>query len=238
RRNLDETVESLAITPPRIKRVVDTALDLARQPQLRPHIDEDEEHAAQDLYEVPSFTGSWIKAADGLTEKATQGSPKGAELRQLPVTFNARTAKGRDDVVLAHLNHPLVARSVGLLRTAVSNDRVGLNRVTAVVSEDPELKDVLVGAYSRFVLVGADGLRRHEEVLHSGGWLPEAGRFRRLENLSTLGGILNRALTDGRPLSDSVWNRMRQRWERASGRAGLERAIEWRADTRLESLKQ
>src|SRR5699024_8764087 len=59
RRNLDETVESLAITPPRIKRVVDTALDLARQPQLRPHIDEDEEHAAQDLYEVPSFTGSW-----------------------------------------------------------------------------------------------------------------------------------------------------------------------------------
>ncbi|WP_160051349.1 DISARM system SNF2-like helicase DrmD [Nocardiopsis sp. FR26] len=238
RRNLDETVESLAITPPRIKRVVDTALELARQPQLRPHVDQNEEYAAQDLYEVPAFTGSWVKAADGLTEKATHGTPQGAELRQLPVTFNAQTAKGRDDVVLAHLNHPLVARSVGLLRTAVSNDRVGLNRVTAVVSEDPELEDVLVGAYSRFVLVGADGLRLHEEVLHSGGWLPETGRFRRLENLTTLGGILNRALADGRPLSEAVWNRMRDRWERAGGRAGLERAIDWRADTRLESLKR
>ncbi|MCP3013130.1 DISARM system SNF2-like helicase DrmD [Nocardiopsis dassonvillei] len=238
RRNLDETVESLALTPDRVKRVVDTALDLARQPGLRPHIDEDEERAAQDLYEVPSFTGSWVKAADGLLEKASHGAPKGAELRQLPVTFDAQTAKGRDDVVLAHLNHPLVSRSVGLLRTAVSNDRVGLNRVTAVVSENPELEDVLVGAYSRFVLVGADGLRLHEEVLHSGGWLPETGRFRRLENLGTLGGILNRALDSGRPLSDAVWNRVRERWERAGGRAGLERAIEWRADTRLESLKR
>ncbi|XKK41949.1 SWF/SNF helicase family protein [Nocardiopsis sp. ARC36] len=203
-----------------------------------PHTDEDEDRAAQDLYEVPSFTGSWVKAADGLLEKASHGTPQDAELRQLPVTFNARTAKGRDDVVLAHLNHPLVSRSIGLLRTAVSNDRVGLNRVTAVVSEDPELEDVLVGAYSRFVLVGADGVRLHEEVLHSGGWLPETGRFRRLENLGTLGGILNRALDSGRPLSDPVWNRMRERWERAGGRAGLERAIEWRADTRLESLKR
>ncbi|MGW8439347.1 DISARM system SNF2-like helicase DrmD, partial [Nocardiopsis sp. NPDC055879] len=158
--------------------------------------------------------------------------------RQLPVTFDANDVQGRDDVVLAHLNHPLVARSIGLLRTAVSNDRVGLNRVTAVVSDDPALEDVLVGAYSRFVLVGADGLRLHEEVLHSGGWLPEAGRFRRLENLTTLGGILNKALTDGRPLSDAVWSRIRDRWERANGGLGLERAIEWRADTRLEQLQR
>jgi hypothetical protein len=32
----------------------------------------------------------------------------------------------------------------------------------------------LVGAYSRFVLVGADGVRLHEEVLHAGGWAPVA----------------------------------------------------------------
>ena len=55
-----------------------------------------------------------------------------------------------------------------------------------------------MGAYSRFVLVGADGIRLHEEILYAGGWLPEAGRFRRLENLTVLGGILDRALTQAR----------------------------------------
>lgn len=238
RRNLDETVESLAITPARVKRVVDTALNLAHQPALVPHLDEDEERFTEGLYQVPALTGSWVHTTTGLTEKLSKDAPNNAVPRQLPVTFNANDVQGRDDVVLAHLNHPLVARSIGLLRTAVSNDRVGLNRVTAVVSEDPALEDVLVGAYSRFVLVGADGLRLHEEVLHSGGWLPEAGRFRRLENLTTLGGILNKALSDGRPLSDAVWSRVRDRWERGGGRLGLERAIEWRADTRLEQLQR
>jgi superfamily II DNA or RNA helicase len=238
RRNLDETVESLAITPARVKRVVDTALTLAHQPLLRPHIDENEDRAADGLYQVPAFTGSWVHTTAGLTEKLAADAPKGAVPRQLPLTFDAEVVKGRDDVVLAHLNHPLVARSVGLLRTAVSNDRIGLNRVTAVVSDDPELEDVLVGAYSRFVLVGADGLRLHEEVLHSGGWLPESGRFRRLDNLTVLGGLLNRALAGGQPLSEAVWSRMRDRWERAGGRAGLERAIDWRAETRLESLRR
>ena len=73
--------------------------------------------------------------------------------------------------------------STRLLRAAVSNAEIGLHRVTAVVSDDPALEDVLVGAYSRFVLVGADGVRLHEEVLHAGGWAPETGRFRRWESL-------------------------------------------------------
>jgi len=66
----------------------------------------------------------------------------------------------------------------------VSNDDVGLRRITAIVSDNPAIEDVLVGAYSRFVLVGADGVRLHEEVLYAGGWAPENGRFRRLENLT------------------------------------------------------
>ena len=235
RQRLDETVEHLAITPDRVKRVVDTALDLANQPSLRPHLDEKE--ATDGLYDVPSFSDSWVRASAGLTEKLPEKSAKGAVPRQLPVAFDAQVAKGRDDVVLAHLNHPLVSMSTGLLRAAVSNENLGLNRVTAVVSDDPDLEDVLVGAYTRFVLVGADGLRLHEEVLHAGGWLPQTGRFRRLENLTTLGGVLNRALDGGMPLSDAVWTRVCERWERAGGRSGLERAIEWRADTRTEALE-
>ncbi|MEV4315159.1 DISARM system SNF2-like helicase DrmD [Actinocrispum sp. NPDC049592] len=238
RAHLDDTVRELGITPTRVKRVVDTALNLARQQPLRSHLDE--KHFAEGLYDVPTLTGSWVRASDGLFEKF-QGTSQDSrrkrhvEPRQLPVTFDQEVARGRDDVVLAHLNHPLVAMSTRLLRAAVSNDDVGLRRVTAVVSDDPALEDVLVGAYSRFVLVGADGVRLHEEVLYAGGWAPETGRFRRLENLTTLGGILDRALTSGTPASDPVWRRVAARWPRIS--EGLVNAIDWRTKTRLESLK-
>ncbi|MFF5992768.1 DISARM system SNF2-like helicase DrmD [Prauserella flavalba] len=238
RANLDETVRELGITPSRVKRVVDTALALARQQALRPH--RDDKHLAEGLFEVPTLTGSWVRASEGLLEKFSGTGEEGkrdraAAPRQLPVTFDQEVARGRDDVVLAHLNHPLVAMSTRLLRTAVSNDDVGLRRVTAVVSDDPALEDVLVGAYSRFVLVGADGVRLHEEVLYAGGWAPESGRFRRLENLTTLGGILDRALTEGTPVSPPVWRRVAERWPRVSD--GLLNAIDWRSRTRLDSLQ-
>ncbi|MBB4931103.1 superfamily II DNA or RNA helicase [Lipingzhangella halophila] len=254
RTDLDKTVEELGLRPERVKRVVDTALELARQQPLSPHTDE--KHLAEGLYDVPALTGSWVRATAGLTEKlagteagksegyggggnGARGGRKdkrGPQPRQLPVTFDQEVARDRDDVVLAHLNHPLVAMSTRLLRAAVSNDRVGLDRVTAVVSDDPALEDVLVGAYSRFVLVGADGVRLHEEVLHAGGWAPAEGRFRRLENLGALHGMLDRALTGGRPLPEPVWHRVAQRWPRISD--GLLNAIEWRKQTRQESLRK
>jgi superfamily II DNA or RNA helicase len=236
RANLEETVHELAITPPRIHRVVETALSLARQQPLRPHWDD--KHLAEGMFDVPTLTGSWARVAEGLTEKfSLDGDRRRDEPpRQLPVTFDPDVAKDRDDVVLAHLNHPLVAMSTRLLRAAVSNEQIGLRRVTAVVSEDPALEDVLVGAYSRFVLVGADGVRLHEEVLYAGGWAPEGGRFRRLENLTVLGGILDRALTSGTPVSDLVWQRIAARWARISD--GLLAAIDWRTSTRLESLRR
>jgi hypothetical protein len=190
------------------------------------------------MYDVPTLTGSWARAAEGLTEKFQLDGDKRHDeaLRQLPITFDPQVAKGRDDVVLAHLNHPLVAMSTRLLRAAVSNDDIGLRRVTAVVSDDPELEDVLIGAYSRFVLVGADGVRLHEEVLHAGGWAPQNGRFRRLENLTRLGGILDRALTSGTQASEPVWKRISERWPRVSD--GVLSAIDWRTNTRLESLER
>ena len=231
REKLDTTVEELGLTPDRVKRVVDTALALANQQSLTPHVDERE--LADGLFDVPTLTDSWARAAEGLTEKLPSG---GGEPRQLPVTFDPEVARGRDDVVLAHLNHPLVAMSTRLLRAAVSNDRVGLRRVTAVVSDDPALEDVLVGAYSRFVLVGADGIRLHEEVLYAGGWAPQHGRFRRLENLGALGGFLDRALTAGRPASDVVWQRVAQRWPRISD--GLMTTIKLRRETREKSLRR
>ncbi|NHD16010.1 MULTISPECIES: DISARM system SNF2-like helicase DrmD [unclassified Actinopolyspora] len=236
RSNLDQTVDKLGTTPRRVKRVVDTALELARQQPLREHVDD--KHAAEGMYDVPALTGSWSRATEGLTEKPadTERGSRQQQPRQLPVTFDPAVAEGRDDVVLAHLNHPLVSMSTGLLRSAVSNEDTGLKRVTAVVSDDDRLEDVLVGAYSRFVLVGADGVRLHEEVLYAGGWAPANGRFRRLENLTTLGGILDRALSEGTPVPPPVWNRIADRWPKV--RDGLLSAIDWRTRTRQESLRR
>ena len=99
RESLDQTVRELGITPAGVKRVVDTALELARQQPLRPHVEE--RFLAEGLFEVPTLTGSWARAAAGLTEKFQR---PGELPRQLPVTFDAAVARGRDDVVLAHLN--------------------------------------------------------------------------------------------------------------------------------------
>jgi superfamily II DNA or RNA helicase len=229
RANLDETVAELRITPAGVKRVVDTALELARQQPLKA-VD-----TGPGLYDVPTLTGSWERASAGLWEKLPA---PGQEPTQRPVTFDQRTAKGRDDVVLAHLGHPLVAMSTRLLRAAVSGDEIGLHRVTAVVSDDPELETVLVGAYSRFVLVGADGVRLHEEVLHAGGWAPQTGRFRRWESVHRLGDLLDRALTTGRPATPRVQAKLAERWDSARVLDGLSSAIQWRTTTRRESLER
>jgi len=229
RRDLDATIDELRITPEHVKRLVDTALELDGEQPLRPVLDE--RRLADGLYEVPALTKSWARATEGLAEKLER---EGEVPRRRPVTFDARVAKGRHDVVLAHLGHPLVDSSARLLRAAVWSSQSGLHRVTAVVSDDPGLESVLVGAYSRFVLVGADGIRLHEEILYAGGWLPETGRFRRLENLTVLGGLLDRALTAGTAASPVVQDRLAAQWPRA--RDALLTAIERRTDERIRSL--
>ncbi|RFU39424.1 helicase [Actinomadura logoneensis] len=222
------TIQELHISPPGIKRVVDTALELARQQPLKEAVDPD-----PGVYEVPILTGSWERASAGLLEKLP---PEGREPRQLPITFDQAVAKGRDDLVLAHLGHPLVAMSTRLLRAAVSNDKIDLNRVTAVVYDDDDLESTLVAAFSRFVLVGADGVRLHEEVLHAGGWAPENGRFRRWENVNRFGDLLDRALTHGHAATGRIHERLAARFDTL--RPGLESAIRWRTDTRRESLER
>ncbi|GGM91970.1 helicase SNF2 family protein [Thermopolyspora flexuosa] len=237
RERIDRTVDELGITPANVKRVVDTALELARQQPLRPYVDE--RHHAEGLWEVPVLTGSWERGTEGLLEKFNPD--KNETPRRRPITFDPAATKDpegrvRDDVVLAHLNHPLVAMSTGLLRAAVSNKEIGLNRVTAVVSDHPKLETTLVGAYSRFVLVGGDGVLLHEEVLYAGGWLRERHPgFARVETLGTLRDILGHALSGCVPASPRVQTWLAEdAWPRA--RKGLLDAVNARAAERQDSL--
>ena len=86
---------------------------------------------------MPALTKSWARATEGLLEKLER---EGEEPRRRPVTFDSATAKGRHDIVLAHLGHPLVNMSARLLRAAVWSRHTGLHRVAAVVSDDPALE--------------------------------------------------------------------------------------------------
>ncbi len=227
---IDETVSRLGLSPANVHRAVATALDLARQQPLRPHFDD--KHLTQGLVQVPPLTGTWARTADGLIDKLTG--------EQRPITFDPALTKDpdgrrRDDVVLAHLGHPLVAMSIRLLRAAVWSAETGLHRVTAIVSDGPDLTEgPLVAAFARFVLVGADGVRLHEEVLHAGGWVREGGRFARLEGVQRLERILRYALTNGTPAAPRLQHRFVEGWPRL--RDGLRASLDARRREREASL--
>ncbi|MDP9316380.1 MAG: helicase, partial [Chloroflexota bacterium] len=90
-------------------------------------------------------------------------------------------AEGRDDVVLAHLNHRLVQMALRLLRAEVwspTNQR-RLHRVTARIVPNNVLDRPAVIAHARLLVLGADQQRLHEEVIVAGGVLRE-GRFARM----------------------------------------------------------
>jgi superfamily II DNA or RNA helicase len=224
-RRLRNSIDELRVEPANIERVVATALRLARQPALRPVAGE--RNGGAGLFQVPMLHGTWKRAADGL-EDPLSGEPR-------PITFDRRLIAGREDVVLAHLGHPLVAMSTRLLRAAVWGvEHGGLHRVTACVSPDPDLEAPVLAAFSRLVLVGADGARLHEEVFPAAGWLRD-GRFERI-GVNRTRAILDAALAtrEIRPAPPGVDVDLARRWETLE--QPLDAAIHARADERVRQL--
>jgi superfamily II DNA or RNA helicase len=173
RAQLEESVSRLHVAPTNVARVVATGLALGGQPEL---VD-----LGDGTYEVPELRGGWERALEGLAD------PLNGERRLL--AFDPSVAEGREDVVYAHLGHPLVAHCTRLLRSAIWGSRTGLRRATAVevaLPEDLDLRlergGLLVVAFARLVVVGGDGARLHEEVLLAGRELPPPpARSRRVE---------------------------------------------------------
>ncbi|MCH7231609.1 DISARM system SNF2-like helicase DrmD [Glycomyces sp. L485] len=228
-KHYDDSVAELHLHPERIRRVVDTALDLAHQMPLKPRPTAQGDPPSE--FEVPVMTGEWVRATDGLL---TPFVPEGEEKYQRPVSFDPLVASGRDDVVLAHLSHPLVDMSARLLRAAADTDRVDLKRVTAVVGPD-ELEDVFVAAYAKYTLTGGESTQLHQEIMAVGGWLDSrTGRFRRLENLGRTAKILDDALDGGVEAGPGAKLRLAERWPEAD--RGLRAALDWRTATREDFL--
>ncbi|HVT15233.1 MAG TPA: DISARM system SNF2-like helicase DrmD [Thermoanaerobaculia bacterium] len=168
RDQLGETMRELRLSPANIERVVTTALDLAGQPALLPATNRIDVPGPS--FQLPALTGSWQYCAEGLRH------PHSGEVRR--IVFDHILASGRDDLVLAHLNHRLVQMSLRLLRAEVwsTEGKRKLQRVTARLAPDEALREPVMIAHARLVVIGGNRHRLHEEIIHAGGVLRE-GRF-------------------------------------------------------------
>ena len=150
-----------------------------------------------------------------------------------PVTFDNAVASGRDDVVLVHLNHPLVQMSMRLLRAEVwaNTGQRGLHRATTRTVPNHLLATPAVIAHARLVIVGGDSQRLHEELVTAGGEIRE-GRFRRL-NVGQVRDLL--AAASDRPASPGVQDQLVSLWPTL--RSSLLQALDVRSADRTESLQ-
>ncbi|WP_201352068.1 DISARM system SNF2-like helicase DrmD [Hydrogenimonas urashimensis] len=218
---LVETRRDYHLSPEYVRRAVSLALELAGKPPLEPVSMEG--YPEGSLYRVPPLSGSWSKALEGLHHPFTH------ELR--PVTFDYEVAKGREDVVLVHLEHKLVQMSLRLLREELwSPEDVGkLHR--ADVRAVKGLEEIVAILRSRLVVTGGDFATLHEEIVLSGGYLRENAHAR-IRTLGTMEEWLDVAV----PISPDpvLADILKRRYDR-HGEAIL-RAAEARSKERLEHL--
>ncbi len=211
------------LTPERVARAVSVALQLAGKPPLEPmKFDGKEGNLA---YKVPLLTGSW--------DQATYGLPHPHTGVRRPITFDHAVARGRDDVVLAHLQHNLVQMSLRLLRAEIwaQQDRKKLNRVAVRLAAEGQLDEPVVIVWSRLVITGGGHHRLHEELTMAGGDLKPSG-FSRIRTL----GRLEELLAKSKPvdLGKAAFGELRKRF--AGQEAAIKRAVEARSRERRDHL--
>ena len=158
---LHETKRELRLDPENVRKVVEVALELAGQPLPEPAkvsgLWPDPKRQACPVFRLPVLSGSWEQCAEGFAHPFT------GEAR--PFVFDHALSKGREDVVLVHLNHRLVQMSLRLLRAEVWSieGRKRMNRVTARVVPDLALLRVRIPRRP-------DDAERRGRHSHGGPW--------------------------------------------------------------------
>ncbi len=229
---VEESKRDLRLSPENIHTVVSIALELAGQPPLReacvPGIWPDPAglRTTCPVFEMPALTGSWAACTDGLAHPHTQ-------IRR-SIVFDHDLASGRDNVVLAHLQHRLVQMSLRLLRAEVwaPQGQRHLHRVTARVVPSNVLKQPVLIAHARLLMLGGDYQRLHEELITAGGELRE-GTFVRLNV-----GEIDRALAaaGSTRLPAAAAKRLVDRWDDYAPKLLV--ALDARAKERGASLRR
>lgn len=180
-----ETRKELRLSPENIRQVVTVGLALAGQPPLITTKTQDN----KPCFQLPPLKGSWAACAEGLEHPHTK------DIR--PITFDESMSKGRDDVVLVHLNHHLPQMCLRLLRAEVwaERGRSKLQRVTARVVPNDVLDAPAVVAHARLVVIGGDSYRLHEEIIATGGFIKDqkwGGRLNVGQTESALAGAVTK----------------------------------------------
>lgn len=220
---LMETRREQHLGPEHIERAVRTALRLADKPDLAPVTLPGAPEGR--VFRMPALAGSWARCLEGLEHPYTH------VVR--PITFDHGVAQGRDDVVLVHLNHPLVQMSLRLLRAEMwaRGDVKKLHRVTVKAVPDEHLASPAVVVLSRLVIVGGNHHRLHEELTEAGGYLRDGG-FRREERVTEVRNWLEATVPAA--LSGDTFAALRTRFERH--RDSILAAISARSRDRLRIL--
>ncbi|MCY7990737.1 DISARM system SNF2-like helicase DrmD [Bacillus haynesii] len=221
---LIEAKRDFHLSAEHIARAVKVALELAGKAPLKPTslpgIPEGK------VFEVPILPGSWGRAATGLEHPHTG-------VRR-PITFDHEVARGRDDVVLAHLNHKLVQMSLRLLREELwkMDDIKQLHRIAVRAVSDDELNSPAVIVWSRLIITGGDYQRLHEELTLSGGELRHTG-FSRITQISRLQSLLEKSKSV--EPSAGLFEVLRERFEQQE--ESIWTAIRARSRDRLKYLE-
>jgi len=221
---LQETRKEFHLSPERIHAAVKTALALENKPPLETV----ELAGAPDatVFRMPAFSGSWARCLEGLAH------PHTGKIR--PVTFDHDVAKGRDDVVLLHLNHLLVQMSLRLLRAEVwaQSDVKKLHRVDVRFLPPGKIDDLAVVVVSRLVVTGGNHHRLHEELTLSGGYLRD-GAFSREARVTQVADWMDTA--NSGQASQRLFDGLKRRFEKHHEAILL--TVEARSRDRLRNLE-
>ena len=220
--HLNDSRSDFHLTPEHIVNAVQVALNIAGKPELtavsKPGL------ADNVAFDVPPLSGSWAQALAGLNHPHTH--------EKRPITFDHNAVKGREDIVLAHLNHKLVQMSLRLLREEIwkLDDIKNLHRVA--VKSIAGLENPAVLVWSRLVITGGDHHRLHEELTLSGGELKHDS-FRRFTTQKELESLLTESIPND-DISESIFAVLKERFDASEN--SIMAAVEARSKERLEFL--
>ncbi len=237
-----ESRDALGLSPDRLERAVNKALELDNQPQLQVATLARGEQQHRVLT-VPPLDLGWARTKE-------QGLRHPVTLEERPITFDHEVAAGHDDVALAHLGHPLVQKALATLRAEIwddSNPRLSRVSTAVVPNELLPTEDGAIVAHGRLVITGATGSRLHEAVITAGGHVRN-GNWNALL-VDEVNELINAAVPTAVPpdsvrpmtdhwgdLQDNVLSALRRR--RGDVFNGLNRTFEARANDDAEAVER
>ena len=211
-----DTQEQLNIHPDKIFNMVQYCLGLLGEPLLTPI------KGQAGCYHLPDgLSKGWQRAYHRLYHPHTK--------QRRPITFDTTlayptNALGKtvrnDQLVHAHLNHPLVQQAIRILRAEISQPRHQrkLQGVTAMQLPRnllPEGKPAVLGI-ARMVITGGDHQRLHEELIVAGGSITiDAPRpYKRIGTVSAVDKLYHDALTAGIPATPAQQEKLQKLWDK------------------------